>query len=78
MRKISIIVTALILAIGLPISYAADDPTLRGLWLFNEDGGDVVADVEQQLLAAGLESPGTVQFLRDRVVSISSTNCSKR
>ena len=44
MRKISIIVTALILAIGLPISYAADDPTLRGLWLFNEDGGDVVAD----------------------------------
>lgn len=44
MYKIAIIITTLILAIGLPISYAADDPTLAGLWLFDEDGGDVVAD----------------------------------
>lgn len=44
MCKIYTIAIALILAIGLSISYAADDPTLLGLWLFDENSGDVAAD----------------------------------
>ena len=34
----------LTLAIGFQTSYAAKDPTLRGLWLFDENKGNVTAD----------------------------------